>query len=96
MKLINKLKQLFMARIEHKKFAPLPNEIAEGATPMSKLEVIESLAKYKLQNPVKYEQKKAALFAKYGLALEEEKEIMKDESDIELEALKESVKKAEK
>jgi hypothetical protein len=93
MNLINKLKTIFMARIEHKKFAPLPNEIAEGATPMSKLEVIESLSKYKLQNPVKYEQKKEALFARYGLTLEEEKETVPDANDLELEALKVKAKK---
>lgn len=30
-------------------------------------EVLKALAAYKIQNPVKYEAKKAALFAKYGI-----------------------------
>ena len=85
-----------MARIEHKKFAPLPNEVREGAVPMTKLEVIEALAAYKLQNPTKYEAKKAALFARYGLEQDAVVEPEPDANDLELEALKTKEKKAKK
>lgn len=89
-KLINNI----MARIEHKKFVPTPAEAVEGAVPMTKLEVIESLAAYKLQNPTKYEVKKAALFARYGLALEDEvADVAPDQNDIELAKLTKEAKK---
>lgn len=45
-----------MADTNMKKFTEQPSE-----------EVLKALAAYKIQNPVKYEAKKAALFAKYGI-----------------------------
>jgi hypothetical protein len=93
MKLLNKIKT-FMAKLEFKKFVPNAEEMRQGATPMTKEEVLEQLTKYKAQNPVKYEAKKAALFAKYGFSLEDEKEPVKDDNDLELEALKKKTKKA--
>lgn len=59
-----------------------------------KTAVIEALMNYKKQNPVKFEQKKAALFAKYGLEDEAIAESVKDETDEKLEKkLAESKKK---
>lgn len=82
-----------MARIEHKKFVPTPEEARLGATPMDKLQIIESLEAYKKQNPTKYEAKKEALFARYGLSLEEEAQPAEpDESDKELTTLKKKAK----
>lgn len=82
-----------MAKIQMKKFVPAADEVAVGATPMDKMEILEALTKYKAQNPKKYEAKKAALFAHYGLTLEEEPVPVPDESDKEIEALKEAVAK---
>ena len=73
-----------MARIEHK---PIPKD--------NKAEALEAIAAYKAQNPVKYEQKKAALFARYGLDVEVDSvEREPDANDIELEAIKKKVTKA--
>lgn len=59
-----------------------------------KTAVIEALMNYKKQNPVKFEQKKVALFAKYGLEDEAISESVKDETDEKLEKkLAESKKK---
>lgn len=56
-KLLNWLfKPTNMADINMKKFSEQPSE-----------EVIRALAAYKKQNPAKYESKKHALFAKYGI-----------------------------
>lgn len=56
-KLINWLfKPKHMADINMKKLVEMPSE-----------EVLKALATYKVQNPVKYEAKKKALFAKYGI-----------------------------
>jgi hypothetical protein len=82
-----------MAKLALRKFRPTPADASEGATPMDKAEIIEQLAKYKLQNPVKYEAKKAALFARYGLTEDAVPEPVKDASDIELETLKAKAKK---
>lgn len=73
-----------MAELKFKKFIPTPADLATGEVAMTKLEVVESLAAYKLQNPVKYEAKKASLFAKYGLAPEDDVVAEPDENDIEL------------
>lgn len=73
-----------MAEIENKKFVPTPAEATMGATPMTKAEVIESLANYKKQNPVKYETKKEALFARYGLTVDAVPELVPDANDVEL------------
>ena len=59
------------------------------------VEAIKALAAYKVQNPVKYEQKKAALFARYGLSLGEDEakvEPVKDANDLELEVLAKKAK----
>ena len=75
-----------MARIEHKRFVPNTAEVVAGAEPMSKVEILKALTAYKLQNPVKYEAKKAALFARYGLdASDEPEEQAPDANDVELE-----------
>ncbi len=72
-----------MARIEHK---PIPKN--------DKAEALEAIAAYKKQNPVKYEQKKVALFARYGLdVVEDSVEAIPDANDIELEAIKKKVTK---
>lgn len=89
--MINKIKT--MAKIAMRKFVPTPAEAVEGATAMSKEEIVEQLAKYKAQNPVKYEAKKAALFARYGLTEEAIPAPVADAGDVELEALKAKVKK---
>jgi len=71
-----------MARIEH---APIPKD--------DKAAALEAIAAYKKQNPIKYEAKKEALFARYGLTVEEEPQEIPDESDLELEAIKKKVTK---
>ncbi len=77
-----------MAELKFKKFRPSPEEVLQGATPMSQVEILDTLAKYKVQNPVKYEAKKAALFAKYGLTPEDVIEPEPDANDIELAEMK--------
>ena len=77
-----KLIKKIMARIEHK---PIPKD--------DKAEALEAIAAYKKQNPVKYEAKKEALFARYGLTLEEEPQEIPDTNDLELEAMKKKVTK---
>lgn len=62
-------------------YVPAPKDDKEAA-----LAFIEA---YKKQNPKKYEMKKAALFAQFGLSLEEEPVEVKDE---ELEGLKKVVR----
>lgn len=77
-----------MARIEHK---PIPKDDQAAA--------LEAIAAYKKQNPVKYEAKKKALFARYGLNLVEDEakvEETPDENDKELAKLKAKVTKAKK
>lgn len=71
-----------MARIEHKQ---IPKD--------DKAAALEAIAAYKKQNPVKYEAKKAALFARYGLTTEEEPQEIPDSNDVELEAIKKNVTK---
>lgn len=85
--------------IAQRKFKPLPEEEVQGAVPMAPVEIIEALKAYKQQNPAKYEAKKEALFARYGLtvAVEPQLEEVPDANDLELEALKEvEVKKNKK
>jgi hypothetical protein len=88
-----KLIKIIMAKIEHRKFIPNQEEREKGAVPMDKAEIVEQLARYKAQNPVKYAQKKEALFKRYGLDIEDEKPEVKDENDVELEKLAAKVKK---
>lgn len=87
-----KLIKRLMTKIEHKRFVPDPAGKAMGEQPMTKEEVVESLMAYKAQNPTKYEQKKEALFARYGLSLDEEVVVEPDENDKELVALKKALK----
>ena len=75
-----------MARLVYE---PIPKE--------DKAAALEAIAAYKKQNPVKYEMKKAALFARYGLdSVEDSVDETPDENDIELEAMKKKVTKAKK
>ena len=83
-----------MARLDFQKFVPTAEELRQGAAPKTKDEILESLVAYKAQNPVKYEAKKEALFKRYGFSLEDEPAEVKDENDLELEALKKKTKKA--
>jgi len=57
-----------MAKIQMK---PIPKD--------DKAEALAALEAYKVQNPVKYEQKKAALFAFYGVEDPDEKKRLEDE-----------------
>jgi len=87
-----------MGKINARKFVPTPKEVTEeGAVPMTKLEILEQLKQYKAQNPDKYETKKAALFARYGLTVEDEPALVKepDANDLELEAIKAKVEAGE-
>lgn len=88
---MNLIKKI-MAKLAMRKFVPNGEDIQQGATPMDKLEILEALAKYKAQNPTKYEAKKAALFARYNLVDEEVSTQEPDANDIELEALKAKAK----
>lgn len=54
---------------------------------------IEALMNYKKQNPAKFEQKKEALFARYGLSIDTPVEPVQDETDVVLETLKTNTKK---
>ena len=75
-----------MARVEH---VPIPKD--------DKAVALEAITAYKAQNPVKYEQKKEALFARYGLdSVKDIVEPVEDENDKELEAIKKKVTKAKK
>lgn len=87
MKLIKLIKSLFMAK-DTVAMKPIPTN--------DQLAALEAIANYKKQNPVKYEAKKAALFKKYGLDLVDEPEDVKDENDLELEAVKKKVTRAKK
>lgn len=91
--MFNKIKEFFnsikqpMAEIKNKTFVPVDKNDKEA--------VINFLMNYKKQNPVKFELKKEALFKEYGISFEEAPtlEPVKDETDIQLENLKEKVKK---
>ena len=85
MNILNVIKNLFMAKIDHK---PIPTD--------NQLEALEAIRAYKKQNPAKYEQKKAALFARYGLTPEAEVEAVPDANDVELEAIAKTVKNGKK
>jgi len=83
MKILKAIKDKIMARVEH---VPIPKDDKEAA--------LAAIAAYKAQNPVKYEQKKEALFARYGLdALKDSVEPVEDDNDKELKALKKKVAK---
>jgi hypothetical protein len=84
MKLITKIKSLFMATLE---YSPIPAN--------DKSVALEAIARYKAQNPVKYAQKKEALFAKYGLNIEDEP-VTEDAEDLELKEIAKKVSKAKK
>lgn len=87
-----KLIKTIMAKLAMKKFVPNGEDIQQGAVPMDKVEILEALAKYKAQNPIKYEAKKEALFAKYGLSPDEIVEQEPDANDIELAELTKKAK----
>lgn len=76
---------------ENKRFIPTQEEAARGVQPMVKSEIIEALARYKVQNPEKYEAKKKALFKKYGIEIEPVQEI--DEEIVKLETAAKKTKK---
>jgi len=82
-----------MAKLVTKRFVPTQEEVQLGEQPMSKVEVLESLMRYKKQNPTKWLTKKAALFARYGLDVNEEPVELKDAEDEELEAIKKRITK---
>lgn len=92
MVIINLIKYI-MAKIDVRRFIPTQEETQKGIQPMTKEEILEALAKYKVQNPTKYAQKKEELFARYNLKPEEIPEVKKDADDIELEELKAKIKK---
>jgi hypothetical protein len=86
MKLLQTIKNKIMARLVYE---PIPKD--------DKAAALEAIAAYKKQNPVKYEMKKAALFARYGLdSVEDSVDETPDDNDIELEAMKKKVTKAKK
>ena len=82
-----------MAKLVTKRFVPTQEEVQQGEQPMSKVEVLESLMRYKKQNPTKWLTKKAALFARYGLDVNDEPVELKDAEDEELEAIKKRITK---
>jgi hypothetical protein len=83
-----------MAKLSTRRFIPTAEEANNGVLPLSKEEIVASLEVYKKQNPAKYEAKKEALFKRYGLAPEAVKDPVPDAGDIELAAIKKSVKKS--
>jgi hypothetical protein len=86
MNLLKIIQRLFMAKIEHR---PIPKDDKSAA--------LEAIAAYKKQNPVKYELKKAALFARYGLdVIEDSADVVPDANDVELAKIKAKVTKAKK
>ena len=91
--MINLIKTI-MAKLVTKRFVPTPEEAGQGEQPMSKIEVLESLMRYKKQNPAKWLTKKEALLARYGFTLEDEPVELKDAEDEELEAIKKRVTKS--
>jgi hypothetical protein len=76
------LKNKLMAKLDYKPIS-LDN----------KAEALEAIASYKKQNPVKYEMKKVALFARYGLTPDEEPQEIPDSNDLELAVIKKKVTK---
>ena len=79
--MIKNLIKKLMARIEHR---PIPKD--------DKAAALEAISAYKAQNPVKYEQKKEALFARYGLdAVKDSPDPVEDDNDKELKAMKKKV-----
>ena len=92
-KLIKKL----MTYIDIRKFKGEKTPNGETIYPeMDKVAILEALERYKVQNPTKYAAKKAELFARYGLNLEDEIEQVPDELDLELAAAKAKAKKSKK
>lgn len=59
-----------------------------------KSHAIEALINYKRQNPAKFEAKKEALFARYGISLDTDIDAPKDETDVLLEKAAKATKKA--
>jgi hypothetical protein len=82
MSLLKAIKNKIMARIE---YTPIPKD--------DQMAALKAIAEYKKQNPMKYEQKKEALFARYGLDVKDEPEEVKDVNDLELEVIAKKVTK---
>ena len=82
--MFNKIKEFFNSKqsMADTSFIPIDKTNKEAA--------ITALMKYKKQNPVKFELKKAELYKKFGIEVEEEAKLepVKDATDIELETLK--------
>lgn len=86
MNILKAIANKVMGRIEN---TPIPKE--------DKAAALAAITAYKAQNPVKYEMKKEALFAKYGLdAVKDSVEPVEDANDVELKELKKKVTKAKK
>ena len=74
-----------------KKFKAGQADLEAGVGQMDNTEIINALIAYKKQNPVKFEEKKEALYAKYGL--NEIPQEVEDEVVKELEEKKKNTKK---
>jgi len=88
--MFNKIKEFFNSEKKNMAdttFIPINTSDKEQA--------IVHLMNYKKQNPKKFELKKEELFKKFGISVEEAPtlEPVKDETDIQLEKLKEKAKK---
>jgi hypothetical protein len=87
--MFNKIKEFFNSKqpMANTTFIPIDKNDKEAA--------INSLMRYKKQNPVKFELKKAELYKKFGIEVQEEAKLepVKDATDIELETLKAKVTK---
>ena len=74
-----------MARLH---YSPIPSD--------DKAAALEAISAYKAQNPIKYELKKKALFAKYGLdEVKDSVDVVEDENDKELKRVAKALKTAE-
>ncbi len=80
-----------MATMHMKKFKAAQADLESGVGQMDNTEIINALIAYKKQNPVKFEEKKEALYAKYGL--NEIPQEVEDEVVKELEEKKKNTKK---
>jgi hypothetical protein len=82
--MFNKIKEFFNSK------QPMANTSFVPINKDDKAAAITALMNYKKQNPVKFELKKAELYKKFGIEVEEEAKLepVKDATDIELETLK--------
>lgn len=88
--ILNKIKEFFNSKNNMVKVTSFKEPNKDNQE-----EVINFLMNYKKQNPQKFEQKKEALYKQFGLTTENESKIdpPKDETDLELEAMKTKAKK---